>query len=224
MDHIYREIFDKPFFFVPYRIAGCYGEGKDQKNDGLAHGVQFQSTLDDILGEILRGNPEGGHAWRSQLLRLLDPILRTDKDEPPQLETTKRRSQTAQEEATKDIIQYFMTGSAAHIICTPLKDAKAIGELERIFRTAVHMSHKLWLRRSSLEIQTLQELPSHFNSGHVLLRPHSLHSNALTDNGAALDGQPIRIVVQPAILVRGKSDGSEYEHAVVLKPAVVWMG
>lgn len=244
MDHIYREIFDKPFFFVPYRIAGCYGEGKDQKNDGLAHGVQFQSTLDDILGEILRGephvhqskpkrkllteyhtgNPEGGHAWRSQLLRLLDPILRADKDEPPQLETTKRRSQTAQEEATKDIIQYFMTGSAAHIICTPLKDAKAIGELERIFRTAVHMSHKLWLRRSSLEIQTLQELPSHFNSGHVLLRPHSLHSNTLTDNGAALDGQPIRIVVQPAILVRGKSDGSEYDHAVVLKPAVVWMG
>lgn len=158
------------------------------------------------------------------MLRLLDPILRADKDEPPQLETTKRRSQTAQEEATKKIIQYFMTGSAANIICTPLKDAKAAEELERIFRTAVQMSHKLWLRRSSLEIRTLQELPLHFNSGHVLLRPHNLHAKALADNGAALDGQPIRIVVQPAILVRGKSDGSEYGNAVVLNQAVVWMG
>lgn len=244
MDHIYREIFGNPFFFVPYRIAGYYSESEDQKVDRLAYGFQFQSSLDRILEEILQGepdvlrsnskrrmltgyqtgDPEGGHAWRSQLLRLLDPMVRADKDEPPQLETTKRRSQAAQEEATKNTIQYFMTGSAAHIISTQPKDSKAIGELERIFRTAVELSQKLWLRKSSLEIKTLRELPSHFNSGHFLLRYHSLHSNALADSAAALDGQPIRIVVQPAILVRGKSDGTEYGNASVLKPAVVWMG
>lgn len=225
MNHIYREIFDKPFFFIPHRIAiaGYYSESEDPK-DKLAYGFQFQSILDNVLGEILQGDPEGGHAWRCQLLRLLDPMLHADKDEPTQLETTKRRSQKAQEEAMKSTMQYFMSGSAAHIISTPPKDPKAIGELERIFRTAVQMSHKLWLRRSSLEIKTLQELPSNFSYDHVLLRPHSFHSNVLDDNRAALDGQPIRIVVQPAILVRGKSDGTEYGNASVLKPAVVWMG
>lgn len=72
MDHIYREIFDKPFFFVPHRIAGCYGESEDQKNDGLAHGFQFQSTLENILGEFLRGEP---HVRKSNPKRNCSPII-----------------------------------------------------------------------------------------------------------------------------------------------------
>jgi hypothetical protein len=244
MDRIYRQIFAKPFFFLPWRRFKDEGQIVDSEDQGIAKRYQFETFLEEILEEILQGepwddarnkllklltdsctgNPEGGHAWRSQLLRLLDPRLRGDKNERPQLSATKDRSTKAYEEAATHIMEDFVMGSAAPLLCKPSNETQAVAELEHIFQFAVRMAHKLWLRRSSLEIRTLDELPQNFKFDEALLRPHSLHIKALTDDAVAFDGHIIQLVVHPAILVRGKSDGSEYDKFRILKAAVVWMG
>ncbi|KAJ6024301.1 hypothetical protein N7540_005098 [Penicillium herquei] len=224
MDFIYRQIFARPFFFIPWRKLNDEDQTADSQSGDIHQRYQCQLYLENLLEEILQGNPEGGHAWRSQLLRLLDPRLRGEKNERPQLEVTKSRSQAAHQDTAKHMMESFAMGSAAHLICKPSNEAQAAKELEIIFQTAVRMAHKLWLRRSSLEIQTLDHLPQHFTSDNVCLKPHVLNQKVLTENPTALDGQLIRLVVHPAILVRGKSDGSEYNDTRMLKPAVVWMG
>ncbi|KAJ5708929.1 hypothetical protein N7493_010263 [Penicillium malachiteum] len=214
MDFIYRQIFARPFFFIPWRRINDEDEKADSESGDIPQKYQCQLYLENLLEEILQGNPEGGHAWRSQLLRLLDPRLRGEKNERPQLKVTKTRSQAAHQDAAQHLMGSFVKEYAAHLTCKPSNEALAAKELEIIFQTAVRMAHKLWLRRSSLEIQTLDDLPHHFTFDHEVLN----------DNPTALDGHLIRLVVHPAVLVRGKSDGSEYNDARMLKPAVVWMG
>lgn len=70
----------------------------------------------------------------------------------------------------------------------------------------------------------MKEIPLQYDSKAKLLKAHSLHNAFLEDVETGLDGYPIRIVVHPALLVHGRSDGSNYESTRVWKEAVVWMG
>lgn len=63
-----------------------------------------------------------------------------------------------------------------------------------------------------------------FSSTSNKLQAHALHNKLLDDDHEALDQRPIELVLSPAILVRGKSDGTSYDVSRVWKPAIVYMG
>lgn len=169
------------------------------------------------------GNLEEGNSWRCNFLRLLDPKPKGDGDERRLLDATKQRTNVARGRAANGLMQIFLNTSAAFLISSNAPDRAAFANLQHIFVTAAELSYKLWLRKSYLEVQTMERIPDHYASNVEVLKAHSLHNAFLEDRETGLDGYPIRLVVHPALLVRGSSDGSNYETTRVWKEAVVWM-
>ncbi|CAG7925018.1 unnamed protein product [Penicillium olsonii] len=215
MDCVYGEIFAKPFFFLPWRV----------QSPGVEAGAKTTVRRDqyEAMAGILE-DPEEGNSWRCNFLRLLDPRPRSDGPERPLQEATKKRTEMAREAAANGLMQAFLNTSAAYLISSCPLEESAAANLQKIFVTAAHLSYKLWLRKSYLEVQTIKKIQGEFGRDVELLRAHSLHNALLEDKEAALDGAPIRVVVHPGLTVHGSSDGSNYETTRVWKEAVVWMG
>ncbi|KAJ5673179.1 hypothetical protein N7507_002306 [Penicillium longicatenatum] len=167
---------------------------------------------------------EGSHSWRSQWLRLLDPNPR-DQQERHLLEATKTRTELARKKAAECLMANFLATSAAFLINAKPLDVPRLAPLQLIFNTAAQISHKLWLRKSYLEIQTIRSLPKTYLHTNERLNYHSLHNEFLSAEETGLDGYPIIVVTHPAVLVHGNSDGSNYGAPPrIWKEARVWMG
>ncbi|OJJ42092.1 hypothetical protein ASPZODRAFT_137510 [Penicilliopsis zonata CBS 506.65] len=226
MDCIYKRIFAKPLFFLPRRLNGHLLEETENWNDYATTALRHEPhlSLEEMLDEVIQGDLEGGQAWRSQWLRLLNPKHRDDKKDLTRLEATKVRSATARKEAAMDIMQGFIDTVTGHLISPLATDGVAFTSLANIFITAAETSNKLWLRKSYIEVRTMETLSPTFVHDMELLKAHRLHNRVLDDDPTALDGAPIHIVTQPAVLVHGLSDGTDYSQTWLWKAAVVWMG
>lgn len=97
-------------------------------------------------------------------------------------------------------------------------------EILQILAKACHISKNVGTQRSGIECQGLLSLPKNFNHRSKDMEAHQLHNGELEDDDKALDGKPILLVTQPAIIAIGRSDGSDYCAKRVLKKAIVWMG
>ncbi|CAG8225965.1 unnamed protein product [Penicillium salamii] len=225
MHCIYGEIFAKPLFFLPWRVQGAGGaEGGEAGTEMIAR-QDLSEVMVGIIHEITRGNLAEGNSWRCNLLRSLDPKPTGNEPELRVLEATKNRTEMAREAAANSLMEAFLKNSATLPISSSASERTAVGELRQIFVTAAHLSYRLWLRKSYLEVQTMEKIPANYNRQNLeLLRAHSLHTAFLEKDEAGLNDCLIRVVVHPALIVHGSSDGTNYEKTRVWKEAVVWMG
>lgn len=101
--------------------------------------------------------------------------------------------------------------------------ADQLEELKEIIVRAQDVSLKLGTQRSGLRCEN-PSVTATFDHTSKVMEAHSLHNKDLADDEAALDGKPIVLVTQPAIIAVGKSDGSDYGVRRVLEKAVVLVG
>jgi hypothetical protein len=97
-------------------------------------------------------------------------------------------------------------------------------ELEKLLLEAGDLSYHLWTQKVDIEYFSLKELPTNFDQKHEYLEEHPSQKAQVMENEASLDGKPIWLVVHPAVLAYGDSDGSNYDAFNVWKKATVWIG
>lgn len=96
--------------------------------------------------------------------------------------------------------------------------------LNELMLRAQDISMNLGTQRIGLRCIDSYQLPATFDHESTTMEAHSLHNKDLAENDAALDGRPIVLVTQPAVIAIGKSDGSDYGVRRVLEKAVVLVG
>ncbi|CAG8261061.1 unnamed protein product [Penicillium salamii] len=226
MHCIYGEIFAKPLFFLPWRVQGAGGEEGGEVGAEMIARQDLSEVMVGIIHEVTQGNLAEGNSWRCNLLRLLDP--KPTGNEPELrllvLKATKNRTEMAREAAANSLMEAFLKNSVSLPISPNSLEGAAVAELRQIFVAAAHLSYKLWLRKSYLEVQTIQKIPDRYHQDSDLLRAHSRHVASLENDPAGLDNRPVDVVVHPALIVHGSSDGTNYEPTRVWMQAVVWMG
>jgi hypothetical protein len=109
------------------------------------------------------------------------------------------------------------------ILLTDPSSKETLDELTDIMSKALDISRKLNTQRSGLRCDRAPDLAATFDHTSDMMEAHSLHNKELADDEAALDGKAIILVMQPAIVAIGKSDGSDYSIRRVLRKAVVLM-
>ncbi|OQE19116.1 hypothetical protein PENSTE_c016G06045 [Penicillium steckii] len=221
-DCIYSNIFANPFFFLQWRTKIAQA---DKSTASATEDLDRQNLIEVILQEILQGNPVESHSWRCQLLRLLDPKVKEDEGESPQLQLTREKTQQARERAAKYFTDLFLDSSARYLIFFNPENMVSQEDLKQIFLNAAHLSYKLWLRKCYVEVQGIGSLPHVYRHDlkHIL-KAHALHNAYLDRDEKGLDDTLVRLVVHPALIVHGSSDGTNYESSRIWKEAVVWMG
>jgi hypothetical protein len=93
-----------------------------------------------------------------------------------------------------------------------------------IMQTAARFSSALDTQKSYLRCEGLSELPGTFDHQSEDMEAFSGHLADLDDEPTCLDGKAILLVIQPAVVLIGMNDGSDYKWRRVLKKAIVWMG
>lgn len=157
---------------------------------------------------------------RSEMIRLFNPL---------EIDNASGDFQVCRVQVSeaKSVTTGYLASVFMDLVSSLLKDGDRkdmARQLREIFGKAVQVSTKLTTQRSSLMCKGLRSLPSKFDHNSKEMEAHWLHNNDLEDDEAAVDGKPILLVTQPAIVAIGKSDGSDYSSRRVLKKAIVWMG
>ncbi|KAL7919153.1 hypothetical protein ACQKWADRAFT_302174 [Trichoderma austrokoningii] len=200
--HVYRNIIALPFFVL------------DDRNE----------TLWRIYEELQRVNQKEAHIWRSKMLRLLatPPIADGGHAKP---EDDMSRYNVHQEAICYNLAGKFWDGPAKHLIKAPIskeEDDQTMQDLASIVQHAGELSSRLWSRRTTLLVLGLSELkdePFSTHSDHM--KAHALHR--LYDDDDKCDGWLANIVLHPAVLGFGSSDGEDYRTPRVWMKAEVWL-
>lgn len=97
-------------------------------------------------------------------------------------------------------------------------------ELLELFKSATELAYKVWTRKNDVEVVHLSDFRSlDFDPKSEMMTHHALHNAELHKDENCLTGRPIILVASPAVVVRGRSDGTEYDLERVWKSAVVFM-
>ena len=95
-------------------------------------------------------------------------------------------------------------------------------QLLNVFRSIGELTSRLWTQKvyvSTLGLNDLSKGPFHVDS--TLVEAHKSHK--LEEKDSSLDGVPIEMVVEPAIVAWGNERGESYDTYKVWAKAVVWM-
>jgi len=175
----------------------------------------------------LSGDEKKAQAWRCQTLEILDPSVgEGDNVTQARHNAIKRRLRTA-----KELADEFLKGppslllhgvSAGH----ELKDR--VEDLQRLFQEALEISARLWKQPTILRSKRFGDLALEtFTADSDLIDAHPLHQLGLSDDddedSTRLDHHRIMMVVSPAILGMGDSDGDNYWKHRIWAKAVVWL-
>ncbi|KAF2103499.1 hypothetical protein NA57DRAFT_53017 [Rhizodiscina lignyota] len=222
--YIYNKIFEHPWFFVDYRNrhSNDANSSPQNKND---HNPPLAEFLTDIFHELFDCDEKKAVSWRAEFLRLLKPSV--SNEEAQQRSTSQRRSQlwtsTAAEAACTALADKFL--GDAYLLLQAAGGAEAKKDLLDIFCTASELAYKIFTRKSYIKIYDFNIFASHrFNPKSELMAHHALHNAQLHDDENCLNGKPIVLVSSPAVVVYGKSDGTNYDDRRVWKKAIVFMG
>jgi hypothetical protein len=157
--------------------------------------------------------------WRSEMLRLLLPPLRTDSVEGERRLHSWTEGMIAQvsERQASD----FIAGSARHLINNNALSG-SIKKLKDIYQEAATISYRLWTRRTNMQCFTLRELsrPT-FDPDNPCLVPHTLVR--YDDHEDMLRNKPITVIVHPLLQVYGTDEAKDYNEGRVWAPAEVWL-
>lgn len=96
-------------------------------------------------------------------------------------------------------------------------------ELYEIIRALGELFSSLWKQKANIVcwgLDHFQDVP--FIVASDLMTAHPAYR--LDEGDSRLDGLPIQMVVQPAILAYGNEEGKNYDHYKVWAKAVVWCG
>jgi hypothetical protein len=175
-----------------------------QTNTKLAHG----QTSKDV------------QHWRSQLLRLLDPLDATARTENGK--KLKVITRAARRQAALDSGESFW-GRCKCFLDRQNSDKTQEG-LAEIMYSAVDLSFRLWTQRSYMTHEGHDLLTQPYSRKNKVLAASGLHTAELEEDEKCMDGQPILLVFHPAVILYGDSEGTDYSTRRILKKAVVWMG
>lgn len=111
----------------------------------------------------------------------------------------------------------------ARVFYRPSDDHQRRKELYEIIRATGELFTSLWKQKAHIVCRGLD----HFQS-----KPFTVTSDLMTAHAAyrldeadiRLDGLPVQMVVQPAILAYGNEEGKNYDEYKVWAKAVVWCG
>lgn len=168
-------------------------------------------------------NEKEAHTWRFKTLRLLAA------PQPPEAISNMQRADrdhlSSREAACYASAMEFVDSPARYLVKpSPLGDSSLFEELLSVVQFAGKLSTKMWSRRTTLRVLGLSDLRDvPFSSRLEVVRAHPLHR--LFDDDDKCDGWPIGIVVHPAVLGFGTSDGREYGQSTgrVWMKAEVWL-
>ena len=95
-------------------------------------------------------------------------------------------------------------------------------QLLEIFERTGELFSKLWSQKTCIGIFTLQDLlKCPFKIASEVLEAHAAHKVEAGDK--SMDGKPVQMVVEPAIVAWGNERGESYNAYKIWARAVVWM-
>ncbi|KAI9736756.1 MAG: hypothetical protein M1834_000960 [Cirrosporium novae-zelandiae] len=219
-DFICESIIRRPFFFLHEERSSItlrsHGSGifKLDPPPGEA--------LEAILTSCRPEDNASTQIWRSDTLRLLDPFS-DGKDD-----TAKKRAagMTERKESQyRKLVREFLTKSQGRFFIKDIskqETQECNAGLLSIFHAVGDVFTVLQRQRVEITPHGLYTLGcKNFQSTSPLMQAHAAH--LLDENDTRLDGKPIQMVVQPAILAWGTEAGKDYDQYKVWAKAVVWV-
>ena len=216
----FLRIFGDPFF----AFVGEGGEGVALRQDD-AKGMR---SLVSLLEER---DPAGANAWRCQLLRLLEPVPRGKGDASPSPDDMAELARTT---ASRALAAQLISDVSATLIPTPLATHPSpLSDLTNIFTECARLSWTLWTQKHQIEVLDLEGMEelqlngaAHltFEAESKYYKHHAQHNREIDEDPTALDGREVLLLVNPAIVAAGTTEGGSYGSKRVLMRGTVWMG
>ncbi|OQO07647.1 hypothetical protein B0A48_07344 [Cryoendolithus antarcticus] len=186
-DHVAMTILESPFFFVADRKA-----------------------FHDVWKRALKYDPKKAALWRSDTLRLVNPL---------DLESESAKIETAAIKQSIDVTcKNFATQYAKKIPEPLLRRLESsiheefVQELVIVYQKAGTLSMRLWVQRPSLRCDYLADLADiKFDIRSKILQAHSLHRIDDSEDHTH-DGKLIKVVVQPAFRAAGTHEAEGYDQ------------
>lgn len=217
----------RPFF----GLGGASTSRGDSANEAAQVSQAFHSVYQraQLHGKIrsasmksdwteLEGDAGVAHAWRSQTLRMIDPHEPGSESKVGyRHESTERK-----ENYYQDMARIFDSVNV-RVFYRLSDDHQRRKELYEIIRALGELSSSLWKQKVNIVcwgLDRFQDEPFTVASDLMIAHP----AYRLDEGDSRLDGLPVQMVVQPAILAYGNEEGKNYDHYKVWAKAVVWCG
>jgi hypothetical protein len=177
---------------------------------------------------IILGDTKKAQIWRCQTLEILDPSIGDGEAEI----LARKNAKALRLEVARKFAEDFLGGPAGALLArTNSKEnlSRRGDELEDIFLQALDISARVWKQPIVLKCKQFKDFEDEkFVSDSEIMDAHPLHQLGFSEDGeeedeTRLDGHRILMVVSPAILAIGGSDGDDYQNYRVWAKAVVWL-
>ncbi|RAH43078.1 uncharacterized protein BO95DRAFT_369359 [Aspergillus brunneoviolaceus CBS 621.78] len=195
---VFEWIFGNPFFLFR----------RMETTDSLP----LSDGLGQIYGQMRLVDEVEGHAWRSQMLRVL--CL-------PSGQSAKSFLRGQIDSLSSDLAQFFLDSSANALLEKsggPLALYHRVNELENVLAGAAHLALSLWTQRTNMICYSLDQV-DYFWNGDPIAEAHRLHH--LDDDDGRLDGTDIVLFVQPALVAFGSVHGEHDDESKIWAAATV---
>lgn len=154
------------------------------------------------------------HQWRSQTVELIDP----------QHGDGHKDAHRRKEDYYRHLVTIFEQSPAQLLYreCDEAGRTERRKHLTEVFSSTGHFFSKLWAQKNNIRTMGLRELAKEgFDSRHESYEAHAAHR--LDEGDQTMDGMPIQMVVEPAIIADGNERGEAYGSLKVWAKAVVWI-
>jgi hypothetical protein len=117
--------------------------------------------------------------------------------------------------------------SSANVLFRDISEDKVVErrtQLLEIFKAAGPVFSSLWSQRECLTAFGREiYLNTAFRIDSSQVEPHALHQLDEDEKDTKMDGMPIQLVVEPAIVAWGNERGENYDQFKIWSKAVVWL-
>ncbi|OAX80404.1 hypothetical protein ACJ72_05264 [Emergomyces africanus] len=152
------------------------------------------------------------HIWRSQTLRILSTVTNPN--------TESRLARCIRLAVDQRATSFLASPAALLLQRSPNLETKhqCMQKLQELYHGAAELALSLWVQRTYMKPCSLRKL-SEFHVSNPQLSAHRLHH--LDEDDTRLDGKPILLFVQPAVLAYGNEDAENYNCSKVWARATV---
>ncbi|PWY89236.1 hypothetical protein BO70DRAFT_418361 [Aspergillus heteromorphus CBS 117.55] len=170
-----------------------------------------KEEMQNLYQIMIRGNEAEAHVWRSQTLRVLSASAND----------TKLHLSRQLERVVNIQVAAFLSGPA-HVLLRQVKNNEEqqvrASDLHKLYSTAGTLALSLWTQRTYIVCRGVEPLQV-FDSSDTEMTAHRFHHLDEDDN--RLDGNPILVCVQPAVLAFGNENGEDYDKKKLWAKATV---
>ena len=156
------------------------------------------------------------HAWRSLTLRLLDPPGHEAQSQVDIYSESLRRKEQFYQYARKSFDDNH------RFLYRPGDTTKREEELQEIMCSAGELFSALWKQKVNIDSRLESYHGKAFSIASKEMVAHP--AQRLEEGDTRMDGCPVQLVVQPAVLAFGNEQGKQYNEFKVWAKAVVWLG